>query len=423
HITVQTISVRRINAGLFLDGCEKKNCQYYATCISENGKAECRCATECNSNLAFTKPVCGTDGVTYSSECHLKNSACQQTKFIVVAFEGKCDACTNVECGFGEECRRGECVCSYQCSSAPPPSARVCAEDGVLYASDCHRQLAACRRRSPIAVMPLTHCHSAVSALNDDCQCHSLGSLEPKCDIDGNCRCRAGVGGAKCDHCLPGFWGLHLIALGQQSCQPCGCSAFGSSRADCEQSTGRCECWRGARGERCERCTTDLVMTASGCVPKQEYRTPASCSSLECHHGAKCVQSVGELPDCECPEHCDMNHLGIVANMSVCGSDGTTYEDMCQLLKFACKHQLDLVAVSLGICFQGPKVSLVKIIFRLNLIAHLLPKIREHTQLPRENSSVQFVGILYDVFIKNAVVEHFLGYINDKKPTSSCYLV
>ncbi|KAJ1352956.1 Kazal-type serine protease inhibitor domain [Parelaphostrongylus tenuis] len=160
----------------------------------------------------------------------------------------------------------------------------------------------------------LRHGHVFLSlgwSCGNECQCHSLGSLESKCDMNGNCRCRAGVGGVKCDHCLPGFWGLHLIALGQQSCQPCGCSAFGSARADCEQSTGRCECSHGARGKRCDRCTTDFIMTASGCVPKEEYRTPDSCSSLGCHHGAKCVESVSGLPDCECPEHCDMNHLGI----------------------------------------------------------------------------------------------------------------
>ncbi|KAK6016402.1 laminin EGF-like protein, partial [Ostertagia ostertagi] len=117
--------------------------------------------------------------------------------------------------------------------------------------------------------------------------------------------CRAGVGGSKCDHCLPGFWGLHLIAAA------CGCSAFGSSRSDCEQSTGRCECSRGARGKTCDRCMDDYVMTASGCVEKEEFRAPRSCSTLECHHGAKCVESRSGLPNCECPTHCDVGHLGI----------------------------------------------------------------------------------------------------------------
>ncbi|KIH62682.1 laminin EGF-like protein [Ancylostoma duodenale] len=145
----------------------------------------------------------------------------------------------------------------------------------------------------------------------DACQCHSLGSFGPNCDKDGNCRCRAGVGGAKCDHCLPGFWGLHLIATGAQSCKPCGCSSFGSSRADCEQSTGRCECSRGARGEKCDRCASDFVMTPSGCVARQEFQAPRSCSFLKCHHGAKCVESNVGLPDCKCPEHCAVDHLGI----------------------------------------------------------------------------------------------------------------
>ncbi|KHJ98782.1 Kazal-type serine protease inhibitor domain protein [Oesophagostomum dentatum] len=93
-------------------------------------------------------------------------------------------------------------------------------------------------------------------------------------------------------------------------------------------------------------------MTPSGCVEREEFHAPRSCSLLKCHHGAKCVDTQAGLPDCKCPEHCSVEHLGIVANMSVCGSDGTTYEDMCQLLQFACKHQLDIVAVSLGICPQ-----------------------------------------------------------------------
>ncbi len=52
------------------------------------------------------------------------------------------------------------------------------------------------------------------------CQCNKLGSVAETCDpLTQECRCRPGVGGSKCDRCLPGFWGLpRIIVEGQKGC-------------------------------------------------------------------------------------------------------------------------------------------------------------------------------------------------------------
>ncbi|CAO4364773.1 unnamed protein product [Caenorhabditis nigoni] len=334
------------------EGCKDKKCDFYSTCVvGDNHKPECKCPDDCPLyEMSQGKEVCGTDAVTYSSECHLRKSACHQKKFIVMAFEGKCDECLHVQCRYGEECRGGVCICSYNCPANPPLSARICGENGVLYPSLCHLQLASCQKGAPISEMPPSHCHSAQTSFPDACECNRVGSFGHTCDEAGQCKCRPGVSGLKCDHCLPSFWGIHLIAQGALSCRPCGCSAFGSARSDCEQTTGKCECRNGALGDKCNLCPNGFMMAAEGCVPTTDYKTPRDCHSLRCFHGAKCVPSPASFPDCVCPQTCNMDRLGVVANMTVCGSDGTTYSNLCELKMFACKHQMDVVPVSMGIC-------------------------------------------------------------------------
>ncbi|NWX88532.1 NET4 protein, partial [Nothoprocta pentlandii] len=68
------------------------------------------------------------------------------------------------------------------------------------------------------------------------CACHPLGSaslpLAPGAFCDpstGDCPCKAGVAGPRCDRCLPGYWGL-----GPHGCRPCHCARR------CDPLTGDC---------------------------------------------------------------------------------------------------------------------------------------------------------------------------------------
>ena len=47
----------------------------------------------------------------------------------------------------------------------------------------------------------------------------------------------------------------------------CGCSLFGSVRDDCEQMTGQCVCKSGIGGKKCNMCPTGLVLGPKGCLP------------------------------------------------------------------------------------------------------------------------------------------------------------
>jgi hypothetical protein len=42
-----------------------------------------------------------------------------------------------------------------------------------------------------------------------DCVCRQIGTLDNKCHRTTNkCICKEGVGGARCDSCIPGYWNL-----------------------------------------------------------------------------------------------------------------------------------------------------------------------------------------------------------------------
>ncbi|KAF5920276.1 hypothetical protein HPG69_008302 [Diceros bicornis minor] len=61
----------------------------------------------------------------------------------------------------------------------------------------------------------------------------------------GQCHCRPGTGGPQCRECAPGHWGLP-----EQGCRRCQCRG-----GHCDLHTGRCTCPPGLSGERCDTCS------------------------------------------------------------------------------------------------------------------------------------------------------------------------
>lgn len=62
------------------------------------------------------------------------------------------------------------------------------------------------------------------------CAC-TLGATRPHCDHQGQCPCRIGYDGLRCDRCARGYYGY-------PRCRPCGCSLAGT--VQCQD--GVCEC-------------------------------------------------------------------------------------------------------------------------------------------------------------------------------------
>uniref|UniRef100_A0A8C5U228 Laminin subunit gamma 2 n=1 Tax=Malurus cyaneus samueli TaxID=2593467 RepID=A0A8C5U228_9PASS len=114
------------------------------------------------------------------------------------------------------------------------------------------------------------------------CHCHPWGALSPQCDSDGQCSCKPGVAGDKCDRCQPGFESLSEAGC-QRSGLQCECDPAGSM-GDCH--SGRCVCKEGVTGERCHRW-----------VCKQHFyhldaTNPAGCSPCFCYgHSVTCVSA------------------------------------------------------------------------------------------------------------------------------------
>lgn len=121
------------------------------------------------------------------------------------------------------------CLCFYKCV-CPLHTCRL-----IMY-TEC---FAVCARKRDTSVdlqtEMLTCGPLVLSPLSSAaCSCHPVGSVlsggSTLCNpSSGECTCKPGVGGPRCDSCMLGYWGLH-----EYGCRPCDCTG------DCDPYTGDC---------------------------------------------------------------------------------------------------------------------------------------------------------------------------------------
>ncbi|XP_069039939.1 agrin isoform X5 [Lepisosteus oculatus] len=366
--------------------CGDGVCSWGAMCV----RNQCVCPSCAGQPGA---PVCGSDGVTYDSACDLRAASCHLRKKIDIARTGPCDeecgssggsgsgedsACEQERCkkfggSWDEDAEDDRCVCDFTCQSVP--RSQVCGTDGRTYSSECELKKTRCEKQAhveihsqgPCAATPSTaaptasaqHCSQAVygccldnttfalgvglAGCPSTCLCNSYGSYGGSCDpTTGQCSCKPGVGGPKCDRCEPGFWNFRGIVTDNMSgCTPCNCNPTGSVRDDCEQMTGLCSCKTGVTGMKCTMCLDGGASCEKGPAGQ------ASCAALQCRFGATCAEVNGKA-QCECPppDCAEKNKT------KVCGSDGVTYADRCQLRTIACRQATAISVKHVGQCSE-----------------------------------------------------------------------
>ncbi|XP_048867721.1 laminin subunit beta-4 [Brienomyrus brachyistius] len=121
-------------------------------------------------------------------------------------------------------------------------------------------------------------CHPGYygNALAQDCKacsCEPHGTKLGLCPAQGpclcnptsgECPCRLGVVGPRCDRCADGFWDLG----GEAGCQPCNCDPENSISNQCDRVTGQCRCHPEFGGRRCNECADNFFGNPElQCIP------------------------------------------------------------------------------------------------------------------------------------------------------------
>ncbi|KAJ8320450.1 hypothetical protein KUTeg_002037 [Tegillarca granosa] len=133
-----------------------------------------------------------------------------------------------------------------------------------------------------------------------------------------------------------------------QNIAKCRCHHLGSTRNDCEQMEGNCNCKPGVIGRKCDTCLDGTYIDETGC--NGILSEGKSCREIVCAFYGVCIESNG-YASCSCNLPCVMQNNQ--NSISVCGSDGNTYPNECRLKVDSCSRRVNITVAYPGICYGG----------------------------------------------------------------------
>ncbi|CAA9998213.1 unnamed protein product [Nesidiocoris tenuis] len=364
------------------DPCENVKCRPGARCaVSPAGEPSCQCPTSCPDygDHSGSRPVCGADAVDYKDLCSINMASCSVENGVQLKYHGPCDPCAGVVCPDGQIClvtegRVARCSCPETCSLEGPP---ICATDGQTYSNECNMRLEACRTRKRLAILYRDSCSSGVNPCSGmECE---YGSY---CLVDkegrANCECPP-----PCEEVMRPVCGTDGVTydsachLKRQMCLDRGtvklaytgvCGADGPCThkdcgplAVCKQIGHLAECECVSCGSEYEPvCGSDGVSYSNLCRLKREACLKNKridvlypglcdgCESKKCEFHATCVTDGAGEARCVCNNNCSA-----ATGEQVCGTDGITYKNECELKLTACQNKMNIQVQYKGDCGEA----------------------------------------------------------------------
>ncbi|XP_069382509.1 laminin subunit alpha-5 isoform X2 [Paralichthys olivaceus] len=288
----------RDTIGLFLGKCVPCNCNGHSDrCLDGSGVCEdCRHNTagdhceKCQGGFLGNNSVDGQAVSCSSCPCPLRVSSNNFAKGCVQKGDRMQCLC---EPGYaGPNCERcapgfygNPMVLGSRCQ---PCHCHGNTDPNMLF-TDCHPLTGECLSCMHNTAGPLCdvcapgHYGDAISAKNcTECSCSPCGtdSCDPR---TGQCRCKPGVTGPRCDRCEDGSFGFDSCS----GCRHCDCEASAALVQPCDPQNGQCACQPGVNGPQCRQCAPGFWNYGA-----------EGCKKCECR-GGRCDPRTGE---CRCPD-------------------------------------------------------------------------------------------------------------------------